>query len=339
LRSGFTSCFSVSCNGSGRDRAGGLAFLWNDQVSLSILSYSLNHILASVADGKGGDFWSISGIYGYPEENYKKKTWGLIKHLASMVSSKWLCLGDFNDILNGEEKLGGAARSQNQFRLGRETLNDCGLIDMGFEGYPFTWSNNRGEEENIQCRLDRALGSEDFLNRFSPTKVVHLPRFGSDHAALLVLLEAHDYGVKKKRIHLFRFEEVWTKDNRCEELIARSWRSTGGNCISKLSSIQSLDADFEDYQIGNIRKEIKSIESKLRDLPSWSANKEEIDNVRELEGRHSDLLQIEESIWRQRSRAIWLREGDKNTKFFHGKATQRKKVNEIKKIKDASGTW
>jgi hypothetical protein len=208
LRSDFTSCFSVSCNGSDHDRAGGLAFFWNDQVSLSILSYSLNHILAFVADGEGFNFWSISGIYGYLEKNYKKKTWGLTKQLASMVSSKWLCLRDFNDILNGEEKLGGIIRSQNQLRIGRLTLNDCSLLDMGFEDYPFTWSNNRSEEENIQCRLDRALGSEDFLNRLSPMKVVPLPRFGSDHAALFVLLETHDYGVKKKRIHLFLFEEV-----------------------------------------------------------------------------------------------------------------------------------
>jgi hypothetical protein len=50
-------------------------------------------------------------------------------------------------------------------------------------------------------------------------------------------------------------------------------------------------------------------------------------------------LKQEEVLWRQRSRAVWLKDGDKNTKFFHGKASQRKKTNAIKKLKDEDGIW
>lgn len=42
-------------------------------------------------------------------------------------------------------------------------------------------------------------------------------------------------------------------------------------------------------------------------------------------------------MWRQRTRAIWLRDGDRNTRFFHGKADQRRKTNTIKKMKDSNG--
>lgn len=62
--------------------------------------------------------------------------------------------------------------------------------------------------ENIQCRLDRCLISSSFLDKFSPITVTHLARFGSDHAALRIVLEekaTHD-GMKKK--HIFRFEEA-----------------------------------------------------------------------------------------------------------------------------------
>lgn len=207
MRSCFSKCFSVSCKGHGQDRAGGIAFLWNEQVSLSILSYSLNHILVDVIDGEGGDNWSLSGIYGYPEENNKKKTWGLIRQISNSVNEKWLCIGDLNDIINGEEKQGGNFRSQNQLKIGRQTISDCGLHDLGFEGYPFTWTNGREGEDNIQCRLDRAMGSEALMNRFSPIKVVHLSRYKSDHAAIMILLEANEYMIRKKRTHLFRFEE------------------------------------------------------------------------------------------------------------------------------------
>ncbi|MCH97713.1 hypothetical protein A2U01_0018709 [Trifolium medium] len=36
---------------------------------------------------------------------------------------------------------------------------------------------------------------------------------------------------------------------------------------------------------------------------------------------------------------MWLKDGDKNTKFFHSKANQRKKANEIKRLKDVHGCW
>lgn len=51
------------------------------------------------------------------------------------------------------------------------------------------------------------------------------------------------------------------------------------------------------------------------------------------------LLEEEEIYWRQRSREDWLRWGDKNTKWFHKKASLRRKTNEIKGIIDNSGCW
>lgn len=44
-------------------------------------------------------------------------------------------------------------------------------------------------------------------------------------------------------------------------------------------------------------------------------------------------------MWRQRSRAVWLKDGDRNTKFFHNKATQRAKVNNISKLRHEDGVW
>ncbi|PNX92710.1 ribonuclease H [Trifolium pratense] len=336
---GFKNCLSVDCRGSGRDRAGGISLMWMEHLSITINSYSLNHIHGFCDDEETGEAWSLTGIYGFPEEHNKKKTWQLISSLASQVAGNWLCCGDLNDILDSQEKQGGNIRSQGQLALGRHTVAECHLNDLGFEGYPFTWTNGREEDENIQSRLDRALGNEGFINRFSPIKVCHLPRFGSDHAAVLICLELPTVWNKRRRQRLFKFEESWTKERQCEELIRRNWHIGDTSCTKRLEGMQTLGAEFQDHNLGTIKKELESVEGKLKDPRLWAETAEDLTRFKALEKHHGELLKRQETMWRQRSRAVWLKDGDQNTKFFHNKASQRSKVNEIKKIKDEDGVW
>lgn len=52
-----------------------------------------------------------------------------------------------------------------------------------------------------------------------------------------------------------------------------------------------------------------------------------------------ELLAREETMWRQRSRVDWLKEGDHNTAFFHARASQRHKKKLIKEIQDNQRHW
>ena len=68
---------------------------------------------------------------------------------------------------------------------------------------------------------------------------------------------------------------------------------------------------------------------------SMNADREEIRRVTD---SMNELFYREEMMWMQRSRIDWLREGDRNTKFFHSKAVWRARKNKVKQIKDDNGT-
>ena len=62
-----------------------------------------------------------------------------------------------------------------------------------------------------------------------------------------------------------------------------------------------------------------------------------MDAVNQLKWEINGLLIKEEKMWKQRSRALWLKEGDQNTKFFHNRASHRYKRNRIEELKNEAG--
>ena len=44
-------------------------------------------------------------------------------------------------------------------------------------------------------------------------------------------------------------------------------------------------------------------------------------------------------LWRQKSREMWLKEGDKNSKFFHVTTIIRRRRNSIDAVKAENGEW
>ena len=116
--------------------------LWKEEVTLDVINFTDNHILAKVVENDGF-VWYLTGFYGWPEANEKRKSWTLLSHLRSLVEGSWCCIGDFNAILNASEKQSVNAPYYNQMEDFWVAWENCELTELGFIGHKFTWTNRR----------------------------------------------------------------------------------------------------------------------------------------------------------------------------------------------------
>ena len=326
----------VDCGGEGRGRRGGLALLWKNEWQVSVTTFSMNHIDV-VISCNGGDEWRFTGLYGFPEEENKHKTGVLLKALRNANNLPWLCGGDMNLMLWSQEKQGGDGFNYENAEMFREALDYGELEDLHYNGYPFTWTNNQGGEKNIQERLDRFCATAKWREMFNGSLVTHLEKRKSDHLPLIVSIRKSIINAQKRRPRkLFRFEEMWLKEESCEDTIKKAWQPEEDVCRNITRTARELRG-WSKETFGGVAKELRECKMSMGKLMEEEPTAENLNQMRALDERMDELEAREEIYWRQRSRQDWLKYGDKNSKFFHAKAKQRASRNNIARIKDESG--
>ncbi|XP_074296243.1 uncharacterized protein LOC141624234 [Silene latifolia] len=313
-------------------RSGGLAFWWKKGLRCEFVSASV-HYMDFVVRDEGGD-WRVTGFYGWPAVSDRHLSWQLLRILGRQSGLPWMCVGDFNEILFANEMKGGT-RAQWQMNNFREAVDVCGLVDIQFEGYAFTWDNGQAGEANRQCRIDRAMGTNEWLDRFPYARLIHLEREWSDHSPIKLVLDRREG--KKEYIHKFRFEQMWAGEEGCEDAIRRGVERGGGEMMNTLSSCAKELQSWKKTSIGKIVKAIATKRRQIAKLNEGGRTVAEVQRRRKLVSEVAELCRQEEIFWRQRSRALWLKEGDRNTGFFHRQAGQRRTKNHIGKLVDDGG--
>ena len=72
-------------------------------------------------------------------------------------------------------------------------------------------------------------------------------------------------------------------------------------------------------------------------FPSMIFSSQDKEHLVNLEAQTIKNLMIKEEIWRLKSRAIWVYQGDNNIKFFQNFAKKRRISNAIWNLKDEQG--
>ncbi|PNX92648.1 hypothetical protein L195_g015788 [Trifolium pratense] len=257
------------------------------------------------------------------------------------MNEGWLLAGDFNDIASIDEKKRGAKVSVRKCNKFQERINNCNLLDMGAMGYKYTW---RGPlfhgGQHIFERLDRALCNEKWRLVFPDGVVRVLARLDfSDHHPILITPKNVPHPVASRQ---FRFESAWLMDNTYNDMLASSWKQDK-SVVQNLSNVQNdlKRWKFQTFeQVLRKKKEIMArIEGIQRSIQSATNSRGRWRLEYKLQSELRDILRKEELMWFQRSRAKWLADGDRNTRYYHLKTINRRRRNNILMLKNADGQW
>lgn len=117
--------------------AGGLSLSWKDDIQVDILFSSANIIDTRIE--AHGTFSYVSFIYGAPNATDRPAFWRKLMELGEDRDEAWLITGDFNDLLDNSEKVGGPARWEGSFLSFRSFVSQMGLWDLKHSGNHLSW--------------------------------------------------------------------------------------------------------------------------------------------------------------------------------------------------------
>ncbi|XP_062028431.1 uncharacterized protein LOC133744315 [Rosa rugosa] len=306
-----------------RGFSGGIWLLWDkNRTQVDFVDENSQSISVKVSI-PGKQTWLFTAIYASPTHVTRASLWGYLENLMNTVNLPCMLMGDFNELVSAADKNCGTLSGR--FGGLRDWINRNGMIDMGFQGSCFTWSNNRVKE-----RLDRGFCCSAWRALFADAFIRHLPKTRSNHCPILLQLFSNN--VVNRNATAFRFQTMWLNHNTYDDFVSNSWASSEGTFSNKVTQLSSDLSKWNKDVFGHLFYRKKHILARIRGIQKARDRFENpflIKLEAELIHEYDVICEQENLFWRQKSRDKWLKDGDRNTRFFHLTTLVRRRRNKI----------
>ena len=259
--------------------------------------------------------------------------WERLTRIGVNRDAPWFLTGDFNEIVDQSEKLGGALRSDVEGAEFRQMMSDCGLWEIQHKSYKLSWHGVRNNDL-VQCRLDRSLANQEWLHLFPSASARYLSKGCSDHSPVMNFLD----GVEWRKRPMFRYDQRWIKKEGFSTTVTSSWcgREAGqvslmqrvANCRKAISGWKKTAKPNSAIRIQELHHRMDEASRRNLYVPG---------ELKQLRQELNEEYYNEEIFWRQKSRLDWLKARDQNTRFFHAVTKNRRAQNQIHSLVDADG--
>ncbi|KAK2423798.1 hypothetical protein QL285_034226 [Trifolium repens] len=318
-------------------RSGGILSIWSKSNNSLVFSFIGDGFVGVCLEwGTPKTICIIVNVYSKCDIGSKRNLWHkLISCKRGLGDGRWCIVGDFNAVTCMEERVGSVLTdgrtTTTEVREFRNFVEELELVDLPLLGRRFTWYHASGK---TMSRIDRMLISDEWVLKWGLVTLWVLPRDVSDHCPLVLNYSQDDWGPKP-----FRFNNYWLEHKKFKEVVEACWENTkvegwmGFVLKEKLKTLKFTIREWHKKEYGGMEARIEGLVGEIKELDMKGevvglANEEVESRKKKFVSLWSLLKSKEASIF-QRSRLKWLKEGDTNSKFFHGSVKQRAKLNSL----------
>ncbi|XP_074298709.1 uncharacterized protein LOC141629634 [Silene latifolia] len=213
-----------------------LVFWRETSVSLTVLSKSAQHIHCHLLQLATQQQYEVIFVYAFNTRLERRVLWQQLSDISSVVSNPWVCMGDFNVVLNMDERLGSDHLHLADMNEFGSCLDNNGLVDHPATGNYFTWNNKQGDGLRW-AKLDRVLTNQFWIREISST-VAFLEAGVSGHSPGLVTVLDQARGLRKN----FKYMNCWASSPQFLPCVEENWPAgtSGGKIYSLFQKLKQL---------------------------------------------------------------------------------------------------
>ncbi|XP_019267319.1 PREDICTED: uncharacterized protein LOC109244651 [Nicotiana attenuata] len=246
--------------------------------------------------------FGFTAVYGLHTIKDRKPLWDKLRQINSNQQRPWLAMGDFNAVLHVTDRQHGSEVQDMKVKDFKEYMMDTGMNELQSVLEPLI-------SDHSPLKL---MITQGHTKKSRPFRFVNCI---DDHPLFIQQVEK----AWKEGKEAGKMQTVWHKLKRTKKLV------------------KDLNTKHYKGLEGKIKEARKELQTIQEDMSNRMQDTELIEKEKILKQELEKWVQIEESVYKQKSRVQWLKLGDSNSGYFFAQMKHRNSTNGIQILTDDMG--